>query len=175
MNQIVEIENLDELKRALVVLPDKFQRRAILPILRKSSRPLIRAAKSKLLGYGGSYANLAKSIGNITAKSRNPIIYVGPRTKGKFKYIGYIAHWVEYGTKGIKVSRGGSAQEAKDIPYAINVAKVPRGGKYREDQPAKPFMRPTIDQQKPIVLKTLAENLKKDIDKQIKRLVPKLK
>ena len=84
-------------------LPDKLQRQTILPILRKSTRPLINTAKSKLLSHGQNYSSLAKSIGNIPAKSKNAIIYVGPRVKGKWKYIGYYAAWVEYGVKGIFV------------------------------------------------------------------------
>jgi len=174
MNATVEIRGLDKAVKALDVLPDKFQRRAVLPMLRRSTRPLIRSARSKLLGYGSSYSNLSKAIGNITAKSRNPIIFVGPRVKGKWKFVGYIAHWVEYGTKGVKKSRGGSARKPKDEPYAKVVAMVPRGGRFRADEPARPFMRPAIDQEKNNVGEQVSLNFEKFLDKQIKRLLPKV-
>jgi len=174
MNITFEIKDLKRVRRQMDALPDKLQRQTILPILRKSTRPLINTAKSKLLSHGQNYSSLAKSIGNITAKSKNAIIYVGPRVKGKWKYIGYYAAWVEYGVKGIKKSRGGSAKKAKDKSYAGYVAGIKKGGRYRKDQPARPFMRPAIDNQKSNIGGLLTKNFAKYLDKVIQRNLKKL-
>lgn len=174
MSSSITIEGFDEAIKALDKLPDKFQRQAILPMLRRSTRPMIRKARSRLLAHGNQYKKLAKSIGNITAKSKNPIIYVGPRVKGKWAYIGYIAHWVEYGVKGVKSAKGGKARSEKDKIYAPIVALIPTGGQYRQDQPAKPFMRPAIDAEKTNVGKLVTHNFNKYLQKQIDRLLKKI-
>lgn len=173
MELSVKIEGFKEATRALDKLPDRFQRQTILKMLRRSTRPMIRSARSKLLNYGSSYSNLAKSIGNITAKSKNPIIYVGPRTKGKWKMIGYTAHWVEYGTKGIKKQKGGRIKTEKDKQFAY-VGRIKKGSRYRADQPPKPFMRTAIDANRTNVVGLVKQNfndhLQKVIDKTFARL-----
>jgi hypothetical protein len=174
MKASVEIQGFEAAIKALDVLPDKFQRQTILAMFRRSTRPMIRAARSKLLSYGSEYNKLSKSIGNITAKSRNAIIYVGPRIKGKWKTIGYIAHWVEYGTRGVKKSRGGTARTDKDKEFGKWVSGIALGGSYREDQPAKPFMRPAIDSQSGNVAKLVSTNFEKHLDKTVKRLLKKV-
>lgn len=171
------IEGFDRAVKALDALPDKFQKRALMPMLRRSTRPMIRAARSRLLAYGSSYKNLSKSIGNITAKSRNAIIYVGPRVKGKWKFIGYIAHWVEYGTKGIKGKGSGTrswSRTDKNVQFGEWVGGIPKGGRYRSDQPAKPFMRPAIDSEKNNVAKLVTQNFRDHLQTQINRLLKKV-
>jgi len=174
MQITANIEGFDQAVKALDKLPDKFQRQAILAILRRSTRPMIRAARSRLLSHGNSYSQLSKAIGNITPKSKNPIIYVGPRIKGKWKYVGYIAHWVEYGTKGIKKSSGGTARSENDMEFGSWVSRIPLGGKYREDQPPRPFMRPAIDGEKNNVASEVRKNLAEHLDKSVNRLFKKI-
>ena len=177
MPATVQIEGLKEFIKAMDALPDKLQRQTILPILRKSGRPVIRAARGKLKGYGSGYNKLAKSIGNITAKSKHPIIYIGPRVKGKWSYIGYYAHWVEYGTTGIKGNNKGTRSWKKteqNTIFAKRVGTIPKGGRYRSDQPARPFMRPAIDANMQNVASLLTTNFHKYLDKQIQRQLKKL-
>jgi hypothetical protein len=174
MQIIGKIQGLDEAIKLLDQLPDKMQRTAILNIFRKSTRPMINAAKTKLQGYGAGYGKLAKTIGNIAAKGKNPVIYVGPRVKGAFKDIGYTAHWVEYGAKGLKKSRGGSVRKDADRPYAKFVGRIPKGKRYRKDQPAKPFMRPAIDEQKGTVKQNVEKDLKNLITREVEKAVAKM-
>jgi hypothetical protein len=171
------IQGFDQAVRALDALPDKFQKRAIMPMLRRSTRPMIRSARSRLLAYGSAYKKLAKSIGNITAKSRNAIIYVGPRIKGKWGAIGYIAHWVEYGTSGLKGKSSGTrswARTEKNVQYGSWVGGIAKGGRYRADQPPKPFMRPAIDAEKNNVGKLVTQNFRDHLQTQINRLLKKV-
>ena len=175
MQITAKIEGLDQAVKALDQLPEKWQRNALLNMLRRSTRPMIRAARSRLLSHGSNYKKLSQSIGNITAKSKNAIIYVGPRVKGKWRFVGYIAHWVEYGTKGVKTSRGGRAKNERDRDFAPIVARVPLGGKYRDDQPAKPFMRPAIDNTKNQVADNVVDVFNKFLDKKVKQLIAKIK
>lgn len=174
MNVAVRIENLREMVKVLDQLPDKLQRQAILKVERKSTKPLIRAAKSKVKGSG----KLASSIGNITAKSKNPIIYVGPRLKGGYKDKAYTARWVEYGTKGVvskkSKSRGGFTR-ASDNPDFKWVGAIKKGGRFRADQPAKPFMNPAITQTQSQVADLFAKNLTKYLDNIVQKTVSKIK
>lgn len=102
-----------ELERQLLKASGKIKRQTLLKALRSSGGAIRKAMKSAVpvseydrFVYGKSgvlgvhmAGDLQKSIGNITGKSKNfPSIYIGPRVKGsKWKYAGYIGHWVEYG------------------------------------------------------------------------------
>lgn len=142
-----EIKGADIAIKMLDQLPDKLQRQTILKMLRKATPGMIREARSRLTSHGRQFSELAKSIGNITAKSPNPIIYIGPRVKGKWKYVGYIAPWVEYGTYGRK-----------------------KGATYKPF----PFMRPAIDAKtndvKQRVTKSFADHLQQAVEKAALRL-----
>lgn len=175
MSENIRIEGLAEMVKILDKLPDKLQKQAILKIERKSTAPLIQAARSKLMGYGSNFKKLAQSIGNITAKSKNPIIYCGPRTKGKWKYIGYISKWVEYGTSGIIKTKGRSKSSTNFNPDFAFVGKIAKGGRFRADQPARPFMRPAIDQTTGQVKDLFVSNMAKELDGIVSKSVAKLK
>lgn len=84
---------------------------------RENSKPLVRAAKSKAQGLGGT-GQLAKSVGFFTTKSSRKYNggYVGPRVKGAFrskKKSGFYGAWVEYGGS---VNFGGKGT-GKDQPW----------------------------------------------------------
>ena len=89
----------------------KAYRRAAIP-LKKAIKSVVPVGDYDHFVYGKSgvvgkhmEGDLKKSIGNITGKSKKYTkIYVGPRAKGKYKYAGYIGHWVELGNEysGIK-------------------------------------------------------------------------
>lgn len=175
MQTRIEIEGFAEMVKMLDQLPDRLQKQAILNIERKSTKPIIQAARAKLKGKGTG--DLVASIGNITAISKNPIIYVGPRLKGKYKDTGYTAMWVEYGTKGIIKKKGkkGGYKRAKDNPDFAWIGALKKGSRYRADQPAKPFMRPAIDEKTPAVKDLFISNMKEYLNDTVAKAIAKLK
>jgi hypothetical protein len=54
------------------------------------------------------------------------------------------------------------------------VAGIKKGGRYRKDQPARPFMRPAIDNQKSNIGGLLTKNFAKYLDRVIQRNLKKL-
>jgi len=140
----IQILGVKEINQILNELPHKVRRKHILATWRRSSKPMIRSAKSNIQSYSKS---LAASIGNITGRSKKyPTIYVGPRAKGKHKAIAWIAPFVEFGTSGIKRSRKQGFKRDNANPAFGWVAKIKPGGQYRAPQAARPFMRPAINQ-----------------------------
>lgn len=102
MGSTVQIQGFSEATAVLAALPDKLQAQALRKMFTKASRPLIADAKSKLLAHDPNYKKLASAIGVIPVRTNDPVVVVGVRAKGKFKDIGFIGHWVEYGVSGIK-------------------------------------------------------------------------
>lgn len=101
----VDIRGLDQVKKRMKQLPKRLQKRAIRSGAKRAARPLIREARSilstKIKDKERSTGNLRKSIGNTHARMRKYVgIWVGPRSKGKFKGMGNHAVMVEYGTYG---------------------------------------------------------------------------
>lgn len=141
----IEIQGFKEAQAVLADLPDKFQAKVIRTIFNKAAKPLIAEARSRLLQHDPNYKNLADAIGTIPVRTNDPIVVVGIRAKGKYKDSGYIGHWVEYGVSGVKLKTSRTLTKPEDESYRIWVAKVPEGGRYRNDIPPQPFMRPAID------------------------------
>ncbi len=168
-----QIEGYDELVKLMDKMPDALQRRTVLQIFRRSVKPIVASAKSKLKSYTGNYGQLAKAVGTWNGKSRkNPNLFVGPRVKGKWQSVGYMAHWVEYGTSGIKSKNTGTRSWKKteeNERFAVLVGGINKGERYRQDQAPKPFMRPAIDQNIGIV----KSNIEKEFAEQIKRIIQK--
>lgn len=102
---LVEIEGYPELLAKLRLLSDdKDKRKEILLILRQVSNSTLKTARSlvpvskrahRARGRLIQPGNLKKSLGNITGKSQNPTIYVGPRAKGSND--GWYGHFVHDG------------------------------------------------------------------------------
>jgi len=172
-----KLEGYDEAIRILNKLPDKLQKNVLLKILRKSGKILIDKARARLLTYGNQYSELAKAIGNITRRNRDKPQYVnilvGPRVKGKWKYVGYIAHWVEYGVHGIKKNRStrGRDNAGHDDIWGVIVGGTQFGERYRKDQPAKPFMRNSIKTMMPVMKKHTEFQLKTHLDKEVQKMI----
>lgn len=132
-----------EIDKILNELPQKVRRKFILAAWRRSAKPLIQAARNNIRNYS---KQIAESIGNITGKSKTfPTIYIGPRAKGKFKNIAWIAPFIEFGVLGRKRNRKQGYQRETDNPEFAWVGKLKPGAQYRKDQPAHPFMRPAVD------------------------------
>lgn len=175
----VKVEGFEEAVKALDVLPDKFQKRALMPIFRKAIRPMLSAARTNLSAYGSSYNPLKKSIGTWNGKSRtSPVIFAGPRVKGKWRDVGYIANWVEYGTSGIKSKNAGTRSWEKtpeNEKFAVRVGQVQRGERFRNDEQPRPFMRPAIDATQNTVNNLAIKLMREELNKQIARQIKKLK
>jgi len=144
----VEIQGFKEASQVLDTLPDKIQATVLRSIFRKAARPLINDAKSRLLGHDPNLGRLADAIGVISVSTNDPVVVVGVRAKGKYKDIGYIGHWIEYGVSGIKKGYSRNLTREGDDSYRIWVSSVKKGERYRKDIPPKPYMRPAIDSQR---------------------------
>lgn len=113
-NITVDVQGFDELVRKIKLLAnDKDKRREMLILLRQISKPTLSAARGlvpvskrshKLRGQTIQPGNLKKSLGNITSKSANPTILLGPRAKGNNKgwYGNFVHAGVNIYNKGFK-------------------------------------------------------------------------
>jgi hypothetical protein len=103
------------IEKALMNASDKLTRKVLLSGMRQAATPIVKAMRANTpvsgrepgLTWDGGHrsGDLRESIGKIIGKSkRYPTLYIGPRVKGRFKYMGYIGHWVEFGNDtGYKV------------------------------------------------------------------------
>lgn len=154
-----------EIEQILNKLPAKLTRKFILASWRKSAKPIINAAKSNIQSYSKS---IAKTIGNITGRSkRYPTIYVGPRAKaGTFKDKAWLAPIIEFGSSGTK-KKDSNVKRVSDNPRFAWVGKIKRGQKFRQDQPARPFMRPAILNNQESVKNNFFREMKVVLQKQV--------
>ena len=163
----IQIAGTKELKAILRELPQKTRRKYMLKAWRKSTKPLITAARNNISGYSKS---LAKSIGNITGRSKkSAVVYVGPRVKGKWKDSGWYAPFVEFGTSGVKRNRKQGYKRKSDNPAFGWVKNIGRGKRYRDDQPARPFMRPAIMQTSNTVVNHFFEGQRQVFERVVKK------
>lgn len=173
MATMFQIEGFVEAQQVLDKLPDKFQKQTINIMLRKSAKIFIDDAKSRCLSHGSSYSKLADAIGIIPIRTDNPVVIAGIRAKGKFKYTGYIGAWVEYGVSGIKRKLSSTVRKSGDESFRGWVGKVKKGGRYRDDQPPRPFMRPAADSKSGAVqadvVKQFEEHLYSETEKALAR------
>jgi HK97 gp10 family phage protein len=169
MAQDIDIKLLGqkELEQILKKLPDKLTRKFVLASWRKSAKPIINAAKNNIKGYSKS---IASTIGNITGRSKKyPTIYVGPRAKaGKNKDKAWLATIIEYGASGTK-TKSSKTKRISDDPKFAWVGKIKRGQKYRQDQPARPFMRPAILNNQESVKNNFFQEMKVVLQKQVNK------
>ena len=117
MKLFAELKGAKQLERALMNASDKLTRKVLISAMRQAATPIVKAMKANTPVSGRDYENekyerssgdLKKSIGKIIGKNkRRATLYIGPRVKGKFEYMGYIGHWVEFG---------------KDTGYDLNFA-----------------------------------------------------
>jgi len=149
------IQGFDEARMVMDVLPDKLQAKVLRKMFMKAAKPMVADAQSRVTAHDPGYRKLAKAIGFIPTNANRALILVGVRAKGPFKDVGYYGHWVEYGVSGVKNKTSKTITKPEDESYRFWVAKVKRGGRYRNDIAPQPFMRPAIDTKK--------ETVKKDV------------
>lgn len=122
---LVEIQGFAELQQKIMnIANDRSKKREVISVLRQVAATTVRVAKQnapvskkphKSRGKTINPGALRKSIGVIVGKKgaakENPVIYVGPRTKGSND--GWYGHFVEYGVntynKGFKRKRKAGA------------------------------------------------------------------
>lgn len=151
---IRKLEGYKEAMELLKQLDKKTADKVVLSLLRKASRPIIKAARRNV-----------KDVSEETAKT----IYARKIRKAKMlgvsiKPTTWFAHFVEFGTSGI-VGQGkkGYKRDYADNPLFAWVGKVQEGKRYRMDQPAKPFMRPAMDSQRAATNQALVNAFRKDL------------
>jgi len=169
-NVRIQIKGEAEARAMLKLLPDKMKKKVVMSIFRKSTVPLIREARANIKAYSPS---LASSIGNMRGKGKDPLMMVAPRVKGKYKKLGWFAHFTEYGTSGI-VKKSGGYKRASDNPdFAKWVGKVKSGSRYRQQQNPRPYMRPAVDAQKGNVAELTRKLMQEELAKTIRRFTKK--
>jgi hypothetical protein len=132
----VRVEGIDNVLSKLRQLPDKLTRNILLQAYRKSTKPMIKSIRSKTpraktalkridaKGNEQVYqpGNLAKSIGNITGKSKvYPNILVGARAGVTRKNDGFYAHFVH---EGHRTASGSMTEKDPFIDKGFQATKV---------------------------------------------------
>lgn len=171
-----EIENIKECKQLLDSLPDKLQKNVLMRIFKRHASRLVDDERRRLLAHGNQYNKLADAIGIMGVKSPHPVMIVGIRAKGKYKYSGYIGHWVEYGTSGVKQKKSVGKDfkveylDEKDQKF-LWVSRVGRGERYRMDQKPRPFMRPAVDSMEKEIVNGVVEDLSSHLFEETQKAV----
>jgi HK97 gp10 family phage protein len=161
MAKVHELDGFREAEKMLKELDKVTQKKVVLSVLRKASRPIITSARAKV---SGTSKRIAKSIRFSQIRSTKKLAgSIKPRGKDA-----WFSHFVEFGTSGIVGKPGGYKRES-DNPAFGWVGKIPRGRKYREDQPAKPYMRPAIAEKKQETKDLLNKGFTEDINATIKK------
>lgn len=163
---VVEISGFKELQNLIKDIgDDKVKRRESFTLLRQIARPTLNVAKqlvpvSKKVhiarGRKIKPGTLKKSLGNITSKSKNPTILVGPRAKGKND--GWYGHFVH---DGVNVYRKGFKRKHKK--GANNSAAVSRSK-------ANPFLRKAFETTEGKVAKDAEKKFEQFLQRRIDKL-----
>lgn len=128
----VHVKGLSELNKFFDQLPVKLRVNVMRGALRAGARPILRSARSKIHSVSGELARGLQVSTNLEGRVAKARI----RARGKH---GYIARWVEYGTKAHWIL----ARIAKALAVGGGfLTRVRHPGSQ-----AKPFMRPALDEQ----------------------------
>jgi len=167
MAQSIQLDGFKELEKVLEGLSSKSYAKSIVKAgLRKASKPLIKSARSKVMGY-------SKTVGQsitINYQSRDgATIGIGPKKKngqvvamdGDTAFVvgvkdPWFAHYIEFGVSGI-----GKFRKKK------NTKGLSGTRRYRADQPARPFMRPAFDETQAEIQQTFAKSIWESIEKYV--------
>jgi len=160
MAKVHDIDGYKEAKHILKELDKVTQKKVVLSILRKASRPIINSAKAKV---SGTSQRIAKSIRFSQIRYAKKIAgSIKPRGKDA-----WYSHFIEFGTSGIIKKAGGYKRDTDNPEFAAWVGKLGKGKRYRKDQPAKPFMRPAISENKSRTEALIQKGFTADINKTI--------
>lgn len=93
-----EITGLKEIDEVLKSLPEKLTKQVLTGAYRKASKPLLEEMQRLVPQYEG---DLQDSLGMVNAKTKDlekAAVYVGPRNRPAQTYVGWRAHFAEFGT-----------------------------------------------------------------------------
>ena len=162
----IKIQGVDELNKILAQLPPHIDKKIIVPGLKQAAKPLVAAIKSRVPVRTGTGQ---RSVGVITAPGIDPAVLVGPRTGKGTKYDGWYLRFIEYGTQprkprtlGKRALRRGGKQKSK--------LKFNAGGQTfyvdtTKGLSPRPFVRPAFDQNKEVIINSMASHVGYAVEK----------
>lgn len=161
MAKVHDLDGFNEAKKLLKELDKVTQKKVVLSVLRKSSRPIINSAKSKVRPFS---KRVARSIRFGQIRSAKKLAgSIKPRGKDA-----WFSHFLEFGTSGVVKKAGGYKRKSDNQAFTW-VGKIARGKRYRVDQTEKPFMRPAIAEKKGETKRLINKGFIEDIQKLIKK------
>lgn len=176
MSQPIEIKGQQEAIAILKEFETRDQKKFLLNVMRKALRPIPRDARARLGGYSSRVAKSIK-IWQPRGASRkdNPRLFVG--VKSNWRGYGdpkdpWFAHMIEYGSSGIKKKSrpaGSTGSNDESTPFRVRVANLQKGDRFREDQPARPFMQPAIAANQDRASRILTEEMSTHLQKTVNR------
>ena len=165
-----------ELIQLLKGLDKKLSDKLIWATMKKNSNRIIKTARHYLTARHGQ-TEMAKAIKFKRSKKYKMVGWVGPESGSKKKNDFWFAHFLEWGTSGIKkkvTSRKGASAEKYSDPRFAWVGKIPKGQRYRQAQAPGPFMRPAFEQEGPEAQKQMMNDFRKVIESYWKRGAKKM-
>lgn len=171
LSKQVSLEGFAEFKIILQNLPDDLRNKALYDIEMQGARIIQKEARSKLSGLGKGYGKRNASIIVKRGKNKhNPSVWIGPAAGRKYGQKDFwFARFVEFGVSGVKKKVGGN-KNPQEFGW---VKRIKKGARYRPDQPAMPFMMPTIENSQPAIEKNFRVYLARAIVKIGKKYAPK--
>ena len=169
MAQSIKLDGFAELEKVIEGLSSKsFAKSIVKSGLRRAAKPLIKSARDKVMGYSQT---VGKSI-TINYQSRDgATIGVGPKKKGgqvvamdgdTAFIVGtrdpWFAHYIEFGVSGV-----GKFRKRK------NTKGLSGTRRYRDDQAARPFMRPAFDETSEEMVRNFQNEIWESLDKYISK------
>ena len=168
MAQGIRLDGFAELEETLTGLSNAtFAKSIVRASLRKAAKPLIQSARAKVMGYSPT---VGKSITVNYESKDGATIAIGPKRKNdKLVYLSgdlamfaagtgrnpWFAHFIEFGTSGIgRFKKKGRTR-------------------YREDQPARPFMRPAFEETKEEMMENFKTSVWESITKYLNKKLKK--
>lgn len=157
-------------------LPEMLQAKALNRVMLKAAAPVVREAVRNVRPYSRKLALTVKAW--QPRKRKNAVVFIGPK-KQKLRDLDVrYAHLTEFGSRGIiEKSRGTNYTKSYgdgNDKFRFISHQVGVGGRYRKDQPAKPFMYPAwqskVNEVRRILNEDTADLLMKEIQKKAYRI-----
>lgn len=153
----IQVLGLQELDMIISKLPNKMSRKLVYSGMTRTIRAFTNRAKGLAPG------KIKMTIGTKRVKKSNqPALWAGYIFKKAEAKDVYWAHWVEFGTSGIKKQTGYESPNPNPFFGGI-VKRVPVGQRFQPKQEARPYIRPAWD--------TTKDNVEKEFIKQMKRAI----
>jgi HK97 gp10 family phage protein len=175
-----QMHGLDEAIELLKDLPEKAQKRVLIRVMRKATRPIVASAKANV-----SSGTVKRSIKAFeprgSRRKENPVLLVAPKINpGSPDTNPWFAHFIEGGTDGVgefglgyKRAGSKSSRAAKNDIFRLINSNRKGFANYRKPQPAKPFMEPAIRQNMESVKKTMIDEVLQHINREASKMAKK--